>query len=171
MGIAGLSTAQDDILEALGAAHQVHVCGFRDSEIERPAPTRRRAEGPCRTIWRATRSLARLVAAIFELRNFPTFAAPCAVALTRAIVGPIKEVDAALNRRPSKRCAVVLGQPGLLLRGHANAGVGHGKLDPGTTVGDPARPQGDLTLLGELKGIAPDRCVVGAASLRVRTAG
>jgi hypothetical protein len=25
MGIAGLSTAQDDILEALGAAHQVHV--------------------------------------------------------------------------------------------------------------------------------------------------
>ena len=35
-GIASHSTAQDDIPEALGAAHQVHVCGFSDPEIERP---------------------------------------------------------------------------------------------------------------------------------------
>jgi hypothetical protein len=42
MGIAGLSTAQDDILEALGIAHQVHVCGFSDSEIERVSASGRR---------------------------------------------------------------------------------------------------------------------------------
>jgi hypothetical protein len=61
MGIAGLSTVQDDILEALGIAHQVHVCGFCDSETERPAPTRRRAEGPRLAIWRVTRPFARPV--------------------------------------------------------------------------------------------------------------
>ena len=38
--------------------------------------------------------------------------------------------------------------------GHADAGVGHGKLDPVASVDHPSRPQLDLALLGELAGIA-----------------
>ena len=44
----------------------------------------------------------------------------------------------------------------LLLRSHANAGVSDCDLDPVATVGDPARPQPNLTFLGELAGIAED---------------
>ena len=35
-----------------------------------------------------------------------------------------------------------------------DAGVGDGELDPAASIGDPARSQRDLALLGELKGIA-----------------
>src|SRR5262245_29111780 len=48
--------------------------------------------------------------------------------------------------------AELLEQLCLLLRGHADAGVGDRELDPVATVGDPARPQRDLALLGELEG-------------------
>src|ERR1700730_10151033 len=41
-----------------------------------------------------------------------------------------------------------------LLRGHADAAIGHGKLDPAASVDELSRPQLDLTLLGELAGIA-----------------
>src|SRR5262249_7013090 len=50
--------------------------------------------------------------------------------------------------------AEFLEQLGLLLRTHADASVGDRELNPVATVGDPARPQRDLALLGELKGIA-----------------
>src|SRR5215471_7563882 len=50
--------------------------------------------------------------------------------------------------------AELLEQLGLLLRSHANAGVSDRELNPVATVGDPARPQPDLTFLGELAGIA-----------------
>ena len=42
----------------------------------------------------------------------------------------------------------------LLLRRHADAGVGDGQLDPVAAVDHLARPQLDLALLGELAGIA-----------------
>src|SRR5262249_4897190 len=48
----------------------------------------------------------------------------------------------------------LLEQLGLLLRCHADPGVGYGKLNPVASVCHPARPQRDLALLGELKGIA-----------------
>src|SRR5262249_18683314 len=48
----------------------------------------------------------------------------------------------------------LLEQLGLLLRTHADASVGDRQLNPVATVSDPARPQRDLALLGELKGIA-----------------
>ena len=64
---------------------------------------------------------------------------------------------------PPKRCAVVairlaelLEQLRLLLRGHADAGVGDGQLDPVAAVPDPARLQLDLALFGELAGIAQE---------------
>ena len=64
---------------------------------------------------------------------------------------------------PPKRCAVVASawlnsceQLRLLLRRHADAGIGDGKLDPAAAVADPARPQRDLALLGELAGIAQE---------------
>ena len=44
----------------------------------------------------------------------------------------------------------------LLLWSHANAGVSDRELNPVATVGNPARPQPDLTFLGELAGIAQD---------------
>src|SRR6516162_7738576 len=50
--------------------------------------------------------------------------------------------------------AELLEQLCLLLRCHADAGVGDGKFDPVATVGDPARLQLDLALFGELAGIA-----------------
>jgi hypothetical protein len=79
MGNAALSSAQRDILEALGAAHQVHVCGFSDSEMT----IRRRPDialkGPVELHRGRRNRLPDIVAAIAELRNFPTFAAPGAV--------------------------------------------------------------------------------------------
>jgi hypothetical protein len=42
----------------------------------------------------------------------------------------------------------------VLLGGHADPGVGNGHLDPVATVADPPRSELDLTLLGELTGIA-----------------
>src|SRR5262249_24742510 len=48
----------------------------------------------------------------------------------------------------------LLEQLGLLLRGNADPGVGHGKLDPVASACHPARPQRDLALLGELTSIA-----------------
>ena len=42
--------------------------------------------------------------------------------------------------------AELLEQLRLLLRRHADAGVGHGEFDPVVTVGDPPRPQLDLAL-------------------------
>src|SRR5262249_13672827 len=50
--------------------------------------------------------------------------------------------------------AELLEQLCLLLMSHANAGVSDRELDPVATVGDLARPQPDLTFLGELTGIA-----------------
>src|SRR5262249_50046086 len=50
----------------------------------------------------------------------------------------------------------LLEELGLLLGGHANAGVSDRELDPVATVGDPARPQPDLAFLGELAGIAEE---------------
>src|SRR5262249_11487146 len=50
--------------------------------------------------------------------------------------------------------ADLLAQPGLLLRSHANASVSDGELNPAASVGDPTRLQLDLTLFGELAGIA-----------------
>src|SRR5262249_25727613 len=50
----------------------------------------------------------------------------------------------------------LLEQLGLLLSGHADASVGDRELDPVATVGDPARPQPDLALFGELAGIAEE---------------
>src|SRR5262249_51581336 len=50
--------------------------------------------------------------------------------------------------------AELLEQLDLLLRSHANAGISNGKFDPVASVCHPARPQRDLALLGELKGIA-----------------
>src|SRR5439155_1593150 len=47
-----------------------------------------------------------------------------------------------------------LEQLGLLLRRHADAGIGHRELDPVTTVGDPARLELDLALARELAGVA-----------------
>src|SRR5262249_18099797 len=44
-------------------------------------------------------------------------------------------------RRGGIGLAELLEQLGLLLRGHANAGVSDRELDPVATVGDPARPQ------------------------------
>src|SRR5262249_55126129 len=52
--------------------------------------------------------------------------------------------------------AELLEELGLLLGGHANAGVSDRELDPVATVGDPARPQPDLAFLGELAGIAEE---------------
>src|SRR5262249_6881879 len=42
----------------------------------------------------------------------------------------------------------------LLLRRHANAGIRHRQLDPVASVNHPSRSQLDLTLFGELAGIA-----------------
>src|SRR5215831_10941882 len=50
--------------------------------------------------------------------------------------------------------AELLEQLCLLLMSHANAGVSDRELDPVATVGDLARLQLDLTLFGELAGIA-----------------
>src|SRR5262249_31564715 len=50
----------------------------------------------------------------------------------------------------------LLEQLGLLLKSHANAGVSDRELDPVATVGDPTRPQPDLTFLGELAGLAEE---------------
>src|SRR5262245_582461 len=50
----------------------------------------------------------------------------------------------------------LLEQLRLLLRSHADAGVGDCELDPVATVGDPARPQPDLAFLRELAGIAQE---------------
>jgi hypothetical protein len=50
--------------------------------------------------------------------------------------------------------AELLEQLCLLLRCHADPGVSHSKLDPVASVGNPARPERDLALLGELEGIA-----------------
>ncbi len=36
---------------------------------------------------------------------------------------------------------------------HADAGIGHGKLDPVAAVDNFMRPQGHLAMLGELAGI------------------
>src|SRR5262249_9545634 len=63
-------------------------------------------------------------------------------------------------RAPETLCSRGIGlgelleQLGLLFPCHADPGVGHGKLDPVASVCHPARPQRDLALLGELKGIA-----------------
>ena len=48
----------------------------------------------------------------------------------------------------------LLKQLRLLLRRHADAGIGDGQLNPVAAVADPACPQLDLALLGELAGIA-----------------
>src|SRR5262249_21301484 len=64
------------------------------------------------------------------------------------------------SRAPETLCSRGIGlaelpeQLGLLLRRHADAGIGHGQLDPVASVCHPARPQRDLALLGELEGIA-----------------
>ena len=50
--------------------------------------------------------------------------------------------------------AEFLEQLRLLLRRHADAGVGHGDLDPIVPVDHPPDPQRHLALLGELAGIA-----------------
>src|SRR5215467_11027150 len=50
--------------------------------------------------------------------------------------------------------AELLEQPCLLLGSHANASVSDGELNPAASVGDPTRLQLDLTLFGELAGIA-----------------
>jgi hypothetical protein len=61
---------------------------------------------------------------------------------------------------PPKRCAVVLSawanssNSGLLLRRHADPGVGHRELDPLASVCHLARPQLNLALFGELAGVA-----------------
>src|SRR5262249_15795758 len=57
-------------------------------------------------------------------------------------------------RRGGIRLAELLEQLCLLLSGHTNAGVSDRELDPLATVGDPARPQRDLAVLGELAGVA-----------------
>src|SRR5499427_1000338 len=50
--------------------------------------------------------------------------------------------------------AELLEQLCLLLRSHANASVSDGELSPAASVGDPTRLQLNLTLFGELAGIA-----------------
>src|SRR5262249_19244156 len=66
------------------------------------------------------------------------------------------------SRAPETLCSRGIGlgellkQLCLLLRRHADAGVGHGKLDPVASVCHPVRPQRDIALLGELKGIAQE---------------
>src|SRR6516165_9042545 len=50
--------------------------------------------------------------------------------------------------------AECLEQLRLLLRRHAHAGIDHRKLDPVASVNHPSRSQLDLTLFGELAGIA-----------------
>src|SRR5262249_16316582 len=52
--------------------------------------------------------------------------------------------------------AELLEQLGLLLRSHADAGVSDRELNPAASVGNSARPQPDLTFLGELAGIAEE---------------
>src|SRR5262249_1433425 len=59
----------------------------------------------------------------------------------------------ALSGRPIG-LAELLEQLSLLLRSHANAGVGDGELDEGAAIAHLARLQLDLTLFGELAGIA-----------------
>src|SRR5262249_44277761 len=57
-------------------------------------------------------------------------------------------------------CGIGLGelleQLCLLLRRHANAGIGDGELDPAAAVGDSVHPQSDLARFGELAGIAEE---------------
>src|ERR1700746_2584102 len=43
-----------------------------------------------------------------------------------------------------------------LLRGHSDAGIHDGKLDPAASIGDLAHPQGDLAGFGELAGITQE---------------
>src|SRR4029077_438080 len=50
--------------------------------------------------------------------------------------------------------AELLKQLCLLLGSHANASVSDGELNPAASIGDPTRLQLDLTLFGELAGIA-----------------
>src|SRR5262249_15900746 len=52
--------------------------------------------------------------------------------------------------------AELLEQLSLLLRSHANAGVGDGELDEAAAIAHLARLQLDLTLFGELAGIAKE---------------
>ncbi len=80
MGIAGLSTAQDDILEVLGAAHQAS---------DRPDS---RAQGiPLEIYWGATASVCQILSPLFPNCGIPpTFAAPGAVlVLSNVRVGSI----------------------------------------------------------------------------------
>src|SRR5262249_18820651 len=48
----------------------------------------------------------------------------------------------------------LLEQLGLLLGCHADAGIGHGDLDPVASVDHPSRSQRDFAFFGELAGIA-----------------
>src|SRR5262249_40165504 len=97
-----------------------------------------------------------------DRRTVNTEPLPCS--LVTVTSPPIRRASLRVMARPSpvppKRCAVVASawvnssNSLACCRCHADPGVGHGKLDPLLTVGDPPRPQRDLALLGELKGIA-----------------
>src|SRR5262245_47990862 len=68
--------------------------------------------------------------------------------------GKAKSRPAEALRRGGVGLAELLEQLSLLLRSHANPSVSDGELDPAASVGDSPRPQPDLALLGELKGVA-----------------
>src|SRR5215471_12650996 len=95
-----------------------------------------------------------------EDRSFTRLARHCHVAAhhARELAGDGKaepRAGEALRGRGIS-LAELLEQLCLLLRRHANAGVGDRELDPVATVGDPTCPQPDLAFLGKLAGIAEE---------------
>src|SRR5215472_17849554 len=102
--------------------------------------------------WRAARQAHRKDRALARLARHSHVATHHARELARE--GKAEPGAAEALRRGGIGLAELLEQLGLLLRSHANAGVSDRELNPVATVGDPARPQPDLTFLGELAGIA-----------------
>src|SRR5262245_23273064 len=102
--------------------------------------------------WRAARQAHR------EYRSFARLARDCHIAPHHACeLARDGEAEAgaakSLRGRPIG-LGELLEQLRLLIRGHADAAIGNGHLDPVAAIADPARSERDLALLGEFAGIA-----------------
>src|SRR5215472_16928114 len=102
--------------------------------------------------WRAARQAHRKDRALARLARHGHVAAHHARELARE--GKAEPGAAEALRSRGIGLAEFLEQLGLLLRRHANAGIDHRQLDPVASTGHLARLQLDLTLFGELAGIA-----------------
>src|SRR5262249_55986261 len=103
-------------------------------------------------LWRAARQAHRKHRAFAQLARHGHVAAHHA----RELAGDGKAEARAAEALSGRGVSLdeLLEQLCLLLSSHANASVSDGELNPAASVGDPTRLQLDLTLFGELAGIA-----------------